>query len=72
MAEESHALRTPSGAPTAYAREKYGYKDTGRFPIFDKKSAKAALQLIGHAHSADEKAWIRRQAAKYGEHSASD
>lgn len=62
----AEALRTPGGAPTAYARQKYGYKNTGRFPIFDKRSARAALHLIGHAHSADERAWIKRQAAKYG------
>jgi hypothetical protein len=56
--------RTPSGAPSEQAREKYGEKD-GSFPIFDKKSALAALRLRGRAKSAAERADIIRRAAKY-------
>lgn len=32
------------------------------FPIHDKAHARAALRLIGHAHSAQEKAAIRKKA----------
>lgn len=59
----SKSLRTPSGNPTAYARDKYGFSD-GSFPIFDKKSADAALHLIGHA-SPGQKSTILRKAARY-------
>lgn len=48
------AKRTKSGAPTAAARKATGggkgmRKDS--FPVFDQKSAEAALQLRGHAPS---------------------
>ena len=57
-------MRTPSGAPSEAAREKHG-TDSGSFPIFDKKSALAALKLRGHAKSAEERKSIIRRAAKY-------
>ena len=60
--------RTPAGHPTAAARKEYGYKDTGAFPIFDRESAQAALDLIGHADSTAEKTWIKSQAVKLGVH----
>lgn len=66
--------RTPGGHPTAATRRKHGEKSgkhKGSFPIWDKKSARDALRLIGHAKSASRKASIRRRAARYGVHSAS-
>jgi len=38
--------RTPSGAPTAEARKKFGLPD-GSFPVWDKPSAESALSLLG-------------------------
>jgi hypothetical protein len=65
MAKGTSKNRTPSGAPSAAAREKYGYKNTGEFPIFDKQSADAAVDLRGQANSKLEEEWILRQAGKY-------
>lgn len=59
------ANRTAGGSPSATVRRKKGYKGTGRFPIFDTRSAKSALKLRGKAHSPAERAWIIRTAAKY-------
>lgn len=42
------ANRTPSGAPSATARSRYGGPD-GSFPVFDHTSALSALSLRGHA-----------------------
>jgi hypothetical protein len=58
------AKRTKSGAPSAAARKKYGMKG-GRFPIMDKKSARSAIKLRGHAKSKKERSNIIRRAAKY-------
>jgi hypothetical protein len=64
----SRGLRTRKGNVTAKARRKYG-KGKGpkgkRFPIFDKKSARSALRLRGHARSAAERSSIIRRAARY-------
>ncbi len=65
------ANRTAGGSPSAAVRKKKGYKGTGRFPIFDKQSALAALKLRGKAHSPAERAWILRTAAKYAPAAAS-
>lgn len=47
--------RTRKGTVTAKARKKHGTKKgsnkRGSFPVFDKKSAKSALKLRGHAKS---------------------
>lgn len=59
------AGRTKKGNVTAKQREKSATLSGGRFPIFDKKSALAALKLRGHAHSAAERAAIIRRAAKF-------
>jgi hypothetical protein len=41
--------RTPSGAPSASARDKFGSGDDGKaFPVFDHTSAVDALRLRGH------------------------
>lgn len=48
MADDKKKLRTSSGNPTAYAREKYGIGDTGKFPIFDKESCENAVKLRHH------------------------
>lgn len=47
------ANRTKRGGVSASARRKYGTKRGGNrkgsFPVFDKKSARSALKLRGHA-----------------------
>ncbi len=59
------ANRTPSGAPSAVARQKYGVNDQGDFPIFDKASAEAALKLRGKAKTKAERQLIIERAMKY-------
>ena len=63
------ANRTKAGNVTATAREAHGDK-AGRFPIFDRKSALAAIKLRGHANSAAERASIIRRAAKFAPEAA--
>lgn len=58
------ANRTAAGNVTATARKAHGDKK-GRFPVFDVKSALAALKLRGHANTPAERASIIRRAAKY-------
>jgi hypothetical protein len=58
------AMRTKSGGVSAAARKKHGMKG-GRFPVFDKKSARSAIKLRGHAKSKKERSNIIRRAAKY-------
>lgn len=64
----SKGLRTRKGNVTAKARRKYG-RGKGpkgkRFPIFDKKSARSALWLRGHARSASERSSAIRRAARF-------
>lgn len=43
------SMRTPSGAPSQKARDKTAALPGGRFPVFDKQSADAALKLRGRA-----------------------
>lgn len=59
------ASRTKKGNVTAEERKKSATLSKGRFPIFDKKSAKAALKLRGHAKSASERSKIISRAAKF-------
>lgn len=60
------ALRTPSGAPTAEARRRYGNAQR-KFPVWDHKSAMSALDLLGRADNpAAELARIRRVASAHG------
>lgn len=61
------AGRTPSGHPTAAMRKKHGFKD-GSFPVFDEKSARAALKLMKGRATPAQQAAIRKKAAKYGVH----
>lgn len=70
MADQKKPLRTPSGEPSAEARQQYGYKDTGAYPIFDRQSAEDALNLRGHADSQQQVNWIERQAAKFSPQAA--
>ena len=62
LSEEAN--RTPKGNITQAAREKYATVGKDKFPIFDKKSAEAAIDLRGHAPEAD-RAKIINKAAKY-------
>ena len=57
------AKRTAKGNITQDTREKTATVGDDKFPIFDKKSAKAAIDLRGHASKA-ERAKIINKAAK--------
>lgn len=57
--------RTPSGEPSADARDKHAVLSDGRFPVFDKKSALAALKLRGRGTTRAERKKIVDAAAKY-------
>lgn len=64
--------RTREGNVKASARKKHAtYRDDGKgkFPIFDKKSAKSAIRLRGHA-SPQQRQSILRRAAKYAPEAA--
>jgi len=61
--------RTAKGNVTAEARRRYGDKE-GRFPIFDRRSAEAALRLRGHARSEAERQRIIRRAERYAPEAA--
>ena len=67
IAEEAN--RTAKGNITQDTREKYATVGKNKFPIFDKKSAEAAIDLRGHATEADRKKIID-QAAKYAPEAA--
>jgi hypothetical protein len=62
---KSAGNRTASGKPSADARAKHGIDKSGRFPIFDKQSAHAALKLRGHAKDKAERKKIIIRAGKY-------
>lgn len=64
------AGRTSKGNITASQRKKSATLSGGRFPIFDKKSALAALKLRGHAHGSAERSRIISRAAKYAPEAA--
>lgn len=53
--------RTPSGAPSAAARNKYG-DGHGAFPVFDHESAMSAIKLRGHS---DDPAKILNKVSRY-------
>lgn len=67
--EESTAKRTSKGNITQSTREKYATVGKDKFPIFDKESAEAAIDLRGHA-SESERARIINKAAKYAPEAA--
>lgn len=62
--------RTRKGNVTAATRKKHGMGKEKRFPIFDKRSALAALKLRGHAKTPTERAAIIRRAAQYAPEAA--
>ena len=73
------ADRTPSGQPSADAREKYSTlpdkegtktKKDDRFPIFDKKSAESAIKLRGHGTTEAQREKIINKAAKFAPEAA--
>ena len=71
-AEEEYMMeanRTAKGNITQDAREKHATVGKDKFPIFDKKSAEAAIDLRGHAPEAD-RAKIINKAAKYAPEAA--
>tara|TARA_B100000530_G_scaffold277196_1_gene190281 strand:- start:300 stop:593 length:294 start_codon:yes stop_codon:yes gene_type:complete len=57
--------RTAKGNVTQDARDDHATLSDDRFPIFDKKSALAALKLRGHGTTDDERKKIINKAAKY-------
>ena len=57
--------RTAKGNITQDTREETATLSDDRFPIFDKKSALAALKLRGHGTTAAERKKIINKAAKY-------
>lgn len=59
------AKRTAKGNVTVEAREESATVSGGRFPIFDRKSALAALKLRGHARDKQERRRIINRAARY-------
>jgi hypothetical protein len=63
-------MRTKKGNVTATARKKSATLSKGRFPIFDKRSALAALKLRGHAKTPAERSRIISRAAKYAPEAA--
>jgi len=63
------ANRSAKGNVTQAAREKHATVGKDKFPIFDKKSAEAAIDLRGHAPKAD-RAKIINKAAKYAPEAA--
>jgi len=60
----AEAKRTAKGNITQATRKKHATVGKDKFPIFDKKSAEAAIDLRGHAPKAD-RAKIINKAAKY-------
>ncbi len=63
------ANRTEKGNVTQKAREKYATVGKDKFPIFDKKSAEAAIDLRGHTSKKNQKKIINK-AAKYAPEAA--
>ena len=59
------AKRTDSGEPTAEDRKKYAVLDDGRFPIWDRESALAALRLRGRDTTRAERKKIVDAAMKF-------
>ena len=62
--------RTPSGDITKKVRDKTATLSDDRFPIFDEKSAKAAIGLRGRGTTPAERAKILRKASKYAPEAA--
>ena len=63
--KRDEADRTAKGNVTQAARDDHATLSDGRFPIFDKKSALAALKLRGHGTTDAERKKIINKAAKY-------
>ena len=57
-------FRSRKGTVVADAYRKYG-NVRGAFPIFDERSAKAALMLRGHAKTDEERRGVVLRASKY-------
>ena len=68
--DTEEAERTAKGNITQDTREETATLSDDRFPIFDKKSALAALKLRGHGTTAAERKKIINKAAKYAPEAA--
>lgn len=66
----AEAKRTDSGAPSAEARKQYAVLSDGRFPIWDRDSALAALKLRGRGTTRAERLKIIQAAMKYAKKEA--
>ena len=64
------AKRTKAGNVKESARDKHATLSGGRFPIWDKRSAVAALRLRGHGTTESERKRIIQRAAKYAPQAA--
>lgn len=64
-------IRTQAGNITAAARRRYG-NERGAFPIADRRSAQAALNLRGHARSRTERLDVIHRAARFLPRKAED
>jgi hypothetical protein len=62
--------RTAKGNVTQDARDDHATLSNDRFPIFDKKSAIAAIKLRGHGTTDTERKKIINKAAKYAPEAA--
>jgi|TARA_R110002074_G_C12076058_1_gene622348 hypothetical protein len=62
--------RTTKGNVTQDARDDHATLSDDRFPIFDKKSAIAAIKLRGHGTTDAERKKIINKAAKYAPEAA--
>ncbi len=67
---EEEGDRTAKGNVTQDARDDHATLSDDRFPIFDKKSALAALKLRGHGTTDAERKKIINKAAKYASEAA--
>jgi hypothetical protein len=64
-------LRTRKGTVTAEARKKHGMRGgskSGKFPVFDRRSALAAIKLRHHGHGVSAEAVLAKVARWASEH----
>lgn len=65
MAAEMKKGRTPGGSPSADMRKQHAVLSDGRFPVWDRRSALAALRLRGRGTTPEERKKIVRACRKY-------
>lgn len=65
MAAQMKSGRTPGGSPKADMRKKHAVLSDGRFPVWDRRSALAALRLRGRGTTPEERKKIINACRKY-------